>query len=42
MPVRQLLVQRVATGTAGVLCSLGATVPVRAEVAAWVTGMAAS
>ncbi|HEY3603813.1 MAG TPA: AarF/ABC1/UbiB kinase family protein [Sporichthyaceae bacterium] len=42
MPVRQLLVQRVATGTVGVLCSLGATVPVRAEVAAWVTGMAAS
>jgi predicted unusual protein kinase regulating ubiquinone biosynthesis (AarF/ABC1/UbiB family) len=33
VPVRYLLVQRVAAGTTGVLCQLGATVPVRAEVA---------
>ncbi len=35
VPVRHLLVQRVAAGTAGVLCLLGATVPVADEVAAW-------
>ncbi|MGZ4620294.1 MAG: ABC1 kinase family protein [Frankiaceae bacterium] len=35
IPVRHLLVQRVAAGTTGVLCLLGATVPVRAEAAAW-------
>jgi predicted unusual protein kinase regulating ubiquinone biosynthesis (AarF/ABC1/UbiB family) len=32
VPTRHLLVQRVAAGLAGVLCSLGATVPVAAEV----------
>jgi predicted unusual protein kinase regulating ubiquinone biosynthesis (AarF/ABC1/UbiB family) len=40
MPARHLLVQRVAVGTAGVLCLLGATVPVRSEVATWVPGFA--
>jgi predicted unusual protein kinase regulating ubiquinone biosynthesis (AarF/ABC1/UbiB family) len=35
MPVRHLLVQRVAAGTTGVLCLLGVPVPVLAEVAAW-------
>lgn len=35
MPARHLLVQRVAVGTAGVLCLLGATVPVRREAAVW-------
>ncbi len=35
MPVRHLLVQRVAAGTAGVLCLLGATVAVREEAARW-------
>lgn len=35
IPVRHLLVQRVAAGTTGVLCSLGASVPVREEVAGW-------
>ena len=35
IPVRHLLVQRVAAGTTGVLCLLGATVPVRGEAAAW-------
>ena len=39
MPVRHLLVQRVAAGTTGVLCSLGVAVPVRAEVAAWMPGL---
>jgi predicted unusual protein kinase regulating ubiquinone biosynthesis (AarF/ABC1/UbiB family) len=33
VPARYLLVQRVAAGATGVLCLLGATVPVRAEVA---------
>ncbi len=35
IPVRHLLVQRVAAGTTGVLCLLGVPVPVLAEVAAW-------
>ena len=33
--VRYLLVQRVAAGTTGVLCLLGASVPLAAEAAAW-------
>ncbi len=36
MPVRHLLIQRVAAGTAGVLCLLGATVPVADETTAWI------
>jgi predicted unusual protein kinase regulating ubiquinone biosynthesis (AarF/ABC1/UbiB family) len=36
MPVRHLLTQRVAAGTAGVLCQLGATVAVATEAAAWI------
>ena len=39
VPVRHLLVQRVAAGTAGVLCLLGAPVAVRDEVAAWLPGL---
>ena len=35
VPVRHLLVQRVAAGTTGVLCLLGATVPVRNETETW-------
>jgi predicted unusual protein kinase regulating ubiquinone biosynthesis (AarF/ABC1/UbiB family) len=35
VPVPYLLVQRVAVGTTGVLCQLGATVPVAAELRAW-------
>lgn len=35
IPVRHLLIQRVAAGTTGVLCLLGATVPVADEAAAW-------
>jgi predicted unusual protein kinase regulating ubiquinone biosynthesis (AarF/ABC1/UbiB family) len=35
VPVRHLLVQRVAAGTTGVLCLLGATVPVRDETETW-------
>jgi predicted unusual protein kinase regulating ubiquinone biosynthesis (AarF/ABC1/UbiB family) len=35
VPIRHLLVQRVAAGTTGVLCLLGASVPVRDETAAW-------
>ena len=35
IPVRHLLVQRVAAGTTGVLCLLGATVPLRDEAARW-------
>lgn len=35
MPVRHLLVQRVTAGTTGVLCLLGATLPFRGEVEAW-------
>ena len=37
-PPRHLLLQRVAVGLVGVLCSLGATVEVDAEVARWVPG----
>jgi predicted unusual protein kinase regulating ubiquinone biosynthesis (AarF/ABC1/UbiB family) len=40
IPAQHLLLQRVAFGLAGVLCSLGATVPVDAEVAAWLPGYA--
>jgi hypothetical protein len=39
LPARHLLVQRVAVGTAGVLCLLGATVPVQDEAATWVPGL---
>jgi predicted unusual protein kinase regulating ubiquinone biosynthesis (AarF/ABC1/UbiB family) len=39
IPVRHLLVQRVAAGTAGVLCLLGASVAVRAEAALWLPGL---
>jgi len=35
VPVRYLLVQRVAAGTTGVLCLLGATVPVAGEAVGW-------
>jgi predicted unusual protein kinase regulating ubiquinone biosynthesis (AarF/ABC1/UbiB family) len=35
IPVRYLLVQRVAAGTTGVLCLLGATVPLSGEAATW-------
>ncbi|HEY9495016.1 MAG TPA: AarF/ABC1/UbiB kinase family protein [Intrasporangium sp.] len=38
-PVRYLLVQRVAAGTTGVLCLLGASVPLSAEAAEWVPGL---
>jgi predicted unusual protein kinase regulating ubiquinone biosynthesis (AarF/ABC1/UbiB family) len=38
VPVRYMLVQRVAVGTTGVLCQLGATVPVRGEVHGWLAG----
>ncbi|WP_409331864.1 ABC1 kinase family protein [Trujillonella humicola] len=38
VPPRHLLLQRVATGTVGVLCSLGATVDVDGEVARWLPG----
>jgi hypothetical protein len=38
VPPRHLLVQRVAVGLAGVLCSLGAAVPVDAEARAHVPG----
>jgi predicted unusual protein kinase regulating ubiquinone biosynthesis (AarF/ABC1/UbiB family) len=38
IPPRHLLLQRVAAGLAGVLCSLGATVPVDAEVRRWLPG----
>jgi hypothetical protein len=40
-PVRHLLVQRVAAGTAGVLCLLGAAVPVADEVAKWLPDLKA-
>ena len=36
VPARHLLLQRVAVGALAVLCSLGATVPVRAEAERWV------
>ncbi len=38
VPPRHLLLQRVAAGLAGVLCSLGATVAVDAEVRRWLPG----
>lgn len=38
IPVRYLLVQRVAAGTTGVLCLLGATVPLSREAARWLPG----
>jgi hypothetical protein len=38
VPVRHLLVQRVAAGTLSVLCMLGATVGVRDEAARWIPG----
>ncbi|MDT0276646.1 hypothetical protein [Blastococcus goldschmidtiae] len=38
MPPRHLLLQRVATGLAGVLCSPGATVAVDAEARRWLPG----
>jgi predicted unusual protein kinase regulating ubiquinone biosynthesis (AarF/ABC1/UbiB family) len=41
IPPRHLLLQRVATGTVGVLCSLGATVDVDAEVGRWLPGYTA-
>jgi predicted unusual protein kinase regulating ubiquinone biosynthesis (AarF/ABC1/UbiB family) len=39
VPVRHLLVQRVAFGLLGVLTSLDATVPVRAEAQRWLPGL---
>jgi predicted unusual protein kinase regulating ubiquinone biosynthesis (AarF/ABC1/UbiB family) len=42
MPPRHLMLQRVAAGLAGVLCSLGATVAVDAEVRRWVPGYSPS
>ncbi|WP_448638633.1 ABC1 kinase family protein [Geodermatophilus sp. URMC 63] len=38
IPPRHLLLQRVAAGLAGVLCSLGASVPVDGEVRRWLPG----
>jgi len=38
IPPRHLLLQRVASGLVGVLCSLGASVPVDAEVRRWLPG----
>lgn len=40
VPARHLLVQRVAFGLLGVLCSLGATVPVQGEAQRWLPGYA--
>ena len=40
IPAQHLLLQRVAVGLAGVLCSLGATVAVDAEVRRWLPGYA--
>ncbi len=42
IPPRHLLLQRVATGLAGVLCSLGATVAVDAEAQRWLPGYTAA
>jgi len=39
IPVRYMLVQRVAAGTTGVLCQLGATVALREEAGTWVPGL---
>ncbi|MGY1653326.1 ABC1 kinase family protein [Geodermatophilus sp. SYSU D01119] len=41
IPPRHRLLQRVAVGLAGVLCSLGATVPVDGELRRWLPGYAA-
>lgn len=41
-PVRTLLIQRVAAGTTGVLCSLQARVPLRQEAETWLPGLTAS
>jgi hypothetical protein len=41
IPPRHLLLQRVATGLAGVLCSLDATVAVDAELRRWLPGYGA-
>jgi hypothetical protein len=41
VPPRHLLLQRVAVGMVGVLCSLGATVAVDAEVRRWLPGYVA-
>ncbi len=38
IPPRHLLLQRVAAGLVGVLCSLDATVPVREELRRWLPG----
>ncbi|MGY1988036.1 ABC1 kinase family protein [Blastococcus sp. SYSU DS0669] len=38
IPARHLLLQRVTTGLVGVLCSLGATVPVDEEARRWLPG----
>src|SRR3954447_14019058 len=38
-PIHHLLVQRVASGTTGVLCLLGATVHVANEAAKWLPGL---
>ena len=38
VPPHHLMVQRVAVGLAGVLCSVGATVAVDDEVRAWLPG----
>jgi predicted unusual protein kinase regulating ubiquinone biosynthesis (AarF/ABC1/UbiB family) len=40
IPPRHLLLQRVAVGMTGVLCSLGATVPVDGEIGRWLPGYA--
>lgn len=42
IPVHHLLVQRVAAGTTGVLCLLGAPVPVRHEAAVWLPDLSTS
>ena len=41
-PVRTLLIQRVAAGTTGVLCSLQARVPLRQGAETWLPGLTAS
>ena len=39
LPPSYLLIHRVTMGTLGVLCQLGATVPARAELEAWLPGL---
>ncbi len=39
MPIRHVMLQRVAAGTTGVLCLLGASVPVAEEAAVWLPGL---